>query len=98
MLAEAEKADIQKALRLSQRENIALRNGFDEELQLALELSRIEAGHSEDTYDPDTFGETSRMGAMRNNGCSGGARASVPDSETGGWNDQWEEPPPPYEP
>lgn len=98
MLAEAEKADIQKALRLSQRENIALRNGSDEELRLALELSRIEAGQNEDTYDPDTFGETSRMGAMRNNGRNGGARASVPDSEMGGWNDQWEEPPPPYEP
>ncbi|OJD35513.1 uncharacterized protein BKCO1_1600063 [Diplodia corticola] len=94
ILAEADEANLQKALRLS-KEKVTLGSGSDVELQLALELSRVEAGHNEHPYDPDTFGETSRMGAMRNNRDGGVmARASVPDLD-----DRWDdEPPPPYEP
>ncbi|KAL1617855.1 hypothetical protein SLS56_010817 [Neofusicoccum ribis] len=93
-----EEAILQQALRLSKKATEA-EGEADEELQSALKMSRLEQEGNGGHYDPDWFGETSRMGAMRN-GHGDTAHVSLPELELHGcgWNDHSEEPPPPYEP
>lgn len=91
-------ASFQRTLKLSESE-VRMRGRVDEELQMALQISRLEQDGSEDFYDLDHFGETSAMGTIRNAQSNAVARGLLPDWEMPEWDEPSSlEPPPPYVP